>query len=239
MRQPTAIMARSRQRNGFTLIELLVVIAIIAILAGMLLPSLSKAKQKANTIKCISNLRQLGLAVRLYTTDFNDAFPVSTTSWPRFPRIEFWQLLNPYLATNSPNNLCPTDRGILPWNYDWASIYGTPFGVTTNMLPGPNSYSGMIQFCMADGANPQGPPTRRYLNQVGFPTQKFVGICLASDQYTAGTIKKQGHGTNGLTYVCVDGNAGYVKYIDCNQTSPGPFNWDWTVGGITTGRDLK
>jgi len=64
-------------KKAFTLIELLVVIAIIAILAAMLLPALSKAKKKAQQAQCMSNLKQFGLAMVMYVSDYNDNFPAS------------------------------------------------------------------------------------------------------------------------------------------------------------------
>jgi prepilin-type N-terminal cleavage/methylation domain-containing protein len=65
----------NHERVAFTLIELLVVIAIIGILASMILPSLTRAKQKARVMQCINNLRQIGMGIQMFVHDNNDRFP--------------------------------------------------------------------------------------------------------------------------------------------------------------------
>lgn len=157
--------------NAFTLIELLVVIAIVAILAGILLPGLARAKAKGTGVQCLSHLRQIGLATVMYAQDNTDYLPRSTHSAFAWGQLPWGMALGEYLQhqpIRKPNaaftNLlktlyhCPADRRVgIDWSYG-KNVYpelsaeetGGPTWPRVSMIPRP---TGTVLFSEKSGGS--------------------------------------------------------------------------------------
>jgi prepilin-type N-terminal cleavage/methylation domain-containing protein len=153
--------------RAFTLIELLVVIAILSILAALLLPTLAQAKDKARSIQCTSNLRQWGLAYRLYADDNNDFLPrrgqgvqvlaliTRMDDWFNalpvyFNQPSYWQLVSDDKKPKPGERnifVCP-DAVAPDTTYSWATnflAYGMNMNLSTWNLPLPTKYGDVVQ----------------------------------------------------------------------------------------------
>jgi prepilin-type N-terminal cleavage/methylation domain-containing protein len=220
-------------RSGFTLIELLVVIAIIAILAGLLLPALAKAKDKAKTTQCLNNIRQVGLATALYTGDFSDCYPYGVeikdatlrdpTAWDN--------LLLPYIAGNTNYGsgafACPSDikastvtfgpGQTYPYQENYranehmfrvttganSSSYGS--ALRTTQVPGPSQ---MLMLTEKEFDAPEYQFSASFMHDNYYTAWNVPGTVNVKNGYTFGPDPPH---TSGRTAVAPDGHATVLK----------------------------
>jgi prepilin-type N-terminal cleavage/methylation domain-containing protein len=135
---------RRRHREGFTLIELLVVIAIIAILASLLLPALSSAKEKAHRIVCASNLKQQLYVISFYSEDNENWYPGNDLLSLNGPQGKMKILMAQHYGLAPAIFYCPSNkqwREELLWNYSVNVLYHKPYGGRANTPPALSTYS--------------------------------------------------------------------------------------------------
>jgi prepilin-type N-terminal cleavage/methylation domain-containing protein/prepilin-type processing-associated H-X9-DG protein len=180
-------------RRGFTLIELLVVIAIIAILAAILFPVFAQARESARTISCLSNMKQIGLGVKMYAQDYDEAFPMGTYPGPRN-----WEV-NPDVNPYPPDNFCLDNFGL--WkNFDpkdggplfVGCSYGGEFYRTLMQVQvGPYIKNTQIWYCPSDPYRESNKANVALGLQSyqWFPNWIYNGCCGIDVRYPDGTFK--------------------------------------------------
>lgn len=192
-----------KNRNGFTLIELLVVIAIIAILAAILFPVFAKVREKARAISCLSNMKQLGLAVTQYTQDYDETEPNGYNAWGA--ETGWANQIFPYVKSVGAF-ACPDDSSI--GNQSVGEVKSTSYGLNSNF--GINPYPAT--------RNAQDPSQAQTLSAFGAPSNTVMLFEIANANYVD------------ITAPWAPG--GSLATVNSNNWS-GYGNWDAAFNGMS------
>lgn len=186
------------KKHGFTLIELLVVIAIIAILAAMLLPALARAREQARRANCMSNLKQLGLAIHMYSQDNGEWFPVGSLT-DRKPKSDL-VVLYPQYAGNWRLFLCPS-------NVESATTANTAYQGGVSSLTNDNLSYAYAYNC----SEMTSPETCLMVDQSAGKDTVWNPQLSTGDTYYALAHNALNHSKDGVNALFVDGHVEWVS----------------------------
>ncbi len=243
-----------RRLKGFTLIELLVVIAIIAVLMGILMPALSKAKKQARNVVCQSNLRQIGVAANLFAHDHNNKIPRANDQKLAVPRLETsrWFLAFMRYLSQSPKDgdyksvkiyRCPAypakEHTVCFIVNGFSSNGGEAEGFTSTLKVKQKSE----RIYLADYADVsenenwivQSVNDHEGLTRTDAFHQDHLGASLASKNVRQGRRVAQKRHREGYNALFLDGHVTYIKIVpdvkdsgDRASARKELFMWDWT-----------
>ena len=212
----------SGRRNGFTLIELLVVIAIIAILAAILFPVFSRAREKARATSCLNNVKQQATGVMMYIQDYDETFPMSLYTPDGATLVTFFDEVEPYMK-NRQIFICPSKKQELL--VDWVAAANGLAPMNPGMW---TSY--MWNFAVFEDGNATGlvPPVS--LSEIEYAVETVMvydGTLAMNASFNSPVIAR--HNETANANYC-DGHAKVVHCSKTSQTFP-----TWPSGTPATG----